>query len=339
MLMKNKSIFVVCVLLLLMVPGLKAAQPAADENSALRYLLAICYMPEFTKDDLLSMADVNDIESFKQLSPKLKKKLPGRFEEIDSFLENAVSCRYATFLPGSYSWNSTLPPYRTFRGFARYLLAVAWKAISEGDFAKGTGLIIHTMRLAQNIAAEGPVLSAMIAVAITDDALDSLENLLKLNPAPEIKETLKNYFFKLPAPYVNFARNLEYEKSYWTSFLKSAEESPEILVKLPPFKILATTSSKESISSETMARINEYMKSRFFRDADETAALGNEISRIMVSFDQDSQKKAAQIQDRIKAGANMLAKSLLIKPGIILEKGIKLNERINRFKLILGDSQ
>jgi hypothetical protein len=78
------------------------------------------------------------------------------------------------------------------------------------------------------------------------------------------------------------------------------------------------------------------MKTNFSKDAEEVAALGNEISQIMVKFDQTSQNKAEEIQKKIDEGSNLLAKSLLIKPGIIMQKGMKLNERINKIKRILN---
>jgi predicted house-cleaning noncanonical NTP pyrophosphatase (MazG superfamily) len=418
--MKYIAIFIVCILLLLCSHSLKATQPV-DENSALRYLLAVCYMPDLSKDDLYSLANVNDIESFKQLPFKLKKRLPGRFKEIYKLLNNARSCKYSTYLVNKYSWKAITPPYRTLRGFSSYLLAISWKEISDGNFARGIDLIIHTVRLAQSIASDGPVVSAMIGGAITDEALDSIENLLKLNLKPEIKEKLKKFIGQLPSPYVNYTNNLKYENLYWKSFLESARETPEILVKLAPFKnhknenraakpdlcsayqrvilsaielaradkinlssinsteaiikkllddkylrkkpecpkggkyqidlvnsndcvikcscgatILSTNSFKDRISSKTLEQINEYMKTNFSKDAEEVAALGNEISQIMVKFDQTSQNKAEEIQKKIDEGSNLLAKSLLIKPGIIMQKGMKLNERINKIKRILN---
>jgi hypothetical protein len=226
-----KKIFVIFLLLCLITPASARQNSFVDDNAALRYLLAIGYMPDFSEDEFFKMSNLTSISAYDALNIQLKEKLgKKRFATILRLVRNASQCKnYSIIVDHDFSFDAIIPPYKTIRRFSDYLIAEAWDIAKHGDVETAAEILIHTMKLGRNLASEGPMLNCMFGVEIQRTALVSIANIIKTINNLKAKALFKDYFNSLPVPSMNFRTNIEAELKYSKNFSEVVLRRPEII--------------------------------------------------------------------------------------------------------------
>lgn len=204
------------------VPG---AEIFKDDNAALRYLMAMGFMPTFSLEDTGKLRDINSLESYDNIPKKIRDKLDeATSNRTLSLLEFAANCKDCNFMPDqSYKPEDYVPPYRTLRAFARYLNAGAWKAIKAGEHEKGAKVLTALFRFGDDAENYGPLISYMIGFAIREIALDSMKNFIAGDFKPEAKEIVRNYLKSLTKPAFKVKSAIYWEKEFSASLLKTLD--------------------------------------------------------------------------------------------------------------------
>lgn len=209
-------------------------EPYRDPNAALRYLMAIGYMPEMTKEEVESLPDVNDEKRFAALASGLRRKLAeaGSFR-IEALMKAAAACTVCSFVPDSkYEPQDIVPPYRTLRTFARFINAGAWQAVSAGNHEKGAEMLVSVFRFGADSEKYQPLIGYMVGLAIRNIAVDSMKNFLAGNYKAEAKKIISDYLKALPRPAFNVKESLIWERAYLNKSLDMVSGSTEGVVEL-----------------------------------------------------------------------------------------------------------
>ena len=237
-----KKLFITVLLVVALTSQLIAA-PATfvDNNAALRYLMAIGFMPQISEKAAYTIGDVNSLETLKELKPEIRKELSntpvGNLRTMMRLLDLAAMCTESTFtVDQDYDDESMVPPYRSLRTFARFMVARGWIDAEKGNHAAAAAKFAHIFRLGANLGRERFAISGMVGIAIQRMAVESINNLLKISNDASIKKSLHDYFSSLPKPVIDRAWHIEGEKLYIFNTLKKAENKPELLSGLEKFE-------------------------------------------------------------------------------------------------------
>lgn len=200
----------------------EAKLPCKDENAALRYLLAMGFMPQFSNDDIDHLRNVNSLERFAKIPEKVRDKLSeATSQHTLKLLELAGRCKDCNFMPDqTYKPEDFPPPFRTIKFFSLYLNAGAWKAIKEGNHVTGANIFVSIFRLGDDVENYGPIISCMIGLDIRRYAFESMKTVLAGDFKPEAKKIIIDYLKSLPRPVINVKEGLYLEKKFTESFLK-----------------------------------------------------------------------------------------------------------------------
>ena len=221
------------------------AAPATfvDNNAALRYMIAIGFMPpQFSENAAYSFGDVNSLESLKKLKPEIRKELEsntaaGNMRTMLRLLELAALCTESTFVVDQdYDDESIIPPYRSLRTFARFMVARGWIDAEKGNYAAAAAKFAHVFRLGANLGHERFAISGMVGIGIQRMAVESINNLIEISNDASIKKSLYDYFSSLPKPLIGRTLHIEGEKLYVFNMIKKAENKPELLSVLEKFE-------------------------------------------------------------------------------------------------------
>lgn len=205
-----------------------------DENAALRYFMAIGFMPELSRSEIDHLKDVKSIEDYKKVPKKIRYKLgEATSRRTLALLEFAADCKDSNFMPDqSYKPEDYVPPFRTLRRFAYYLNAGAWKAISDGKQKDGAKVLVGIFRFGDDAENYGPMISYMIGLAIRNIALDSMKSFLNGDFDPAAKKIIAEYLKALPRPAFRVKEGFLWERKFGENILKtldSKEGAIEIL--------------------------------------------------------------------------------------------------------------
>ncbi len=231
----------ISILLVMMFASQLMAEPATfvDNNAALRYLMAIGFMPKLSDKTADRLMDLNSLEALKELKPEARKELTsdnGFMLTILRLLDLAADCTQSTFIVDQdYDYNSIIPPYRTIRLFARFVNARGWLDAEKGDHVAAAKKFVHVFRLGVNLGNDGPVINSMVGVGIQRMAVESINNLLKLNNNAEVKKILNDYFADLKKPVFDNKVYINNEKRFIDNSLVKAEKTPEIFAHMDIF--------------------------------------------------------------------------------------------------------
>ncbi|MBU1106715.1 MAG: hypothetical protein KKB51_08630, partial [Candidatus Riflebacteria bacterium] len=232
--MKRILLILVTIAVLVSYPVSAAKDPYRDPNAALRYLLAIGYMPSISDDESTTLSEVTDIESLKRIPKELSGKLDeahsSRFKILLAFAANCTECNFmpdSTFKPEDY-----IPPYRNLRKFARYLNAGAWKTIFHGNHEDGATLLVATFRFGDDSENYGPLIGYMVGLAIREIAFKSMQNFMTGDFRPAAKKIITDYLKSLPQIAFNAQEGLDWEKKFGEKILQTLYKDDEGLVEL-----------------------------------------------------------------------------------------------------------
>ncbi len=209
-------------------------EPYRDPNAALRYLMAIGYMPEMSKKEVESLTDVNNAERYAALSGDLRRKLSeaGSFR-IKSLMKSAAACSVCSFVPDSkFDPQDIVPPYRTLRTFARFINAGAWGVISAGNHEQGAEMFVSVFRFGADSEKYQPLIGYMLGIGIRYIALDSMKNFLAGDYRAEAKKIITDYLKSLPRPAFNAKEGLIWERAFLLKTLDTLTKSTEGVVEL-----------------------------------------------------------------------------------------------------------
>jgi hypothetical protein len=233
---------VVTVIMVLMFASLGAAQPAkfVDDNAALRYLMAMGYMPQISSKTADKLAEIRDLESFKKLNQDNLKELnsaSGFLHTVTRLLDLAADCSKCTFIVDkNLDFDTIVPPYRSVRLFARYINAQGWQNAENGAYAEAASKFCHVFRLGLNVSRDGFAINGSFGVAIQKMAVESINNLLALNSDEKVKNILADCFTNLPKPLVDSRVHVDYERLFIANSLKRAEKEPAMFGHMELFK-------------------------------------------------------------------------------------------------------
>ena len=216
--------------------SLFGAEKHVDPNAALRYLMAIGYMPEISRSEGTELSEVKDIETLNKLPKSLKEKLTkASHAPIKKLLDDAKKCSLCDFNPDAkLELDDVVPPYRLLRTFARFLNAGAWKAIEEGKHEIGAELFIATFRFGDDFENNGPLISYMLGCNVRELALTSMETFLSQDYKPEAKKAIITYLKSLPRPAFPLKEGILWEKLLGEKILTTLSKNPKNLVELLP---------------------------------------------------------------------------------------------------------
>ncbi len=219
-----------------------------DPNAAMRYLMAIGFMPTITDDEGKALADVTDAKTFQALPAALKSKVGEAMGfRIKKLLEYAKNCPDCNFMPdSSYNAEDIVPPYKTLRKFARFLNAGAWKAFISGQQKEAATLWVAVFRFGDDVENYGPMISYMIGHAIREIAVKSMKNALAGECKPEAKTIMVDYLKALPRPAFSLKEGLTFEKTFGDKMLEILNADPKSLVELLPADDTAMTTVKKT---------------------------------------------------------------------------------------------
>ncbi|PKL49516.1 MAG: hypothetical protein CVV42_05910 [Candidatus Riflebacteria bacterium HGW-Riflebacteria-2] len=233
---------IVTVLMVLMFASLCAAQPAkfVDDNAALRYLMAMGYMPQISSKTADKLADVRDLESFKKLTKDNLKELnsaSGFLYTVTRLLDLAADCSECTFIVDkNLDFDTIVPPYRSIRLFARYINAQGWQDAENEAYVEAARKFCHVFRLGLNVSSDGFAINGSFGIAIQKMAVESINNLLALNSDEKVKKILADCFANLPKPIVDSKVHIGYERVFIANSLIRAEKDPTMFGHMELFK-------------------------------------------------------------------------------------------------------
>lgn len=235
-----KRIVVAILFVVVIASQLVAAEPApfVDNNAALRYLMAIGYMPKLSDKTHDQLSDIDSLEALKKLKPEARKEITstGFMAPILRFLDLAADCTQSTFIVDQdYNYNSLIPPFRSIRMFARFINAHGWIDAEKGDYVGAAKKFVHVFRLGVNLGKDGASLNAMVGIGVQRLAVESINNLLKLNKSAEARKILNDYFAALAKPVCNSKAYVNNEKRYVENSLILAEKTPDVFAYLELF--------------------------------------------------------------------------------------------------------
>lgn len=206
-----------------------------DNNAALRYLLAMGYMPQLSTETADRLINLNSLEALKKLQAKNVQELTADENFVTTvfrLLDLAAECPHSAFMVDSeYDFDSIVPPYRSIRLFARFINVRGWMDAEKGNYVGAAKKFVHVFRLGVNFGNDGPAVNAMISMGIQRIAIESINNLLKLTRNAEVKKVLRDYFASLPKPVLNFKIFLNNEKRFIDNSLIKTEKAPELLAQ------------------------------------------------------------------------------------------------------------
>ena len=230
-------------------------EPFEDDNAAVRYLMAMGYMPELSWDEESALRDVKDLKSLAKVSKPIQKKIyKAAGDKIYRLLGYAANCSKCNFTPDmKYSLDDIIPPYRNMRKFARFLNAGAWAAINSGNEEKGAHLLVRTFRFGDDAESYGPLISYMIGLAIRRIAMDSMENFIRGDFKPENKKIIIDYLKSLPTPAFNFKEGIYTEQKWAKRFFKKLDKNPLLLADAKLFE----ANPKKKIAKDRACAANQ----------------------------------------------------------------------------------
>jgi len=238
-----KKLVIVAILVLSLASQL-IAEPATfvDNNAALRYLMALGFMPKLKSDDCYELSGINSLETLKALDSKSRKELesPSASSHLSTMfrlLDLAAECTESTFIVDQdCDYESMIPPYRSLRQFARFVNAHAWIDAEKGDYAAAARKFIHIFRLGKNLGGDGIAISCMVGIGIQRIAVESINNLLEICKDSDTKKVLHDYFSLLPKPMIDGSFHINKEKLYIYNTLNKAEKQPKKFAEFEIFK-------------------------------------------------------------------------------------------------------
>lgn len=257
-----KKILAVLFLVCILSQPICAQQRFVDENAALRYLLAIGYMPDFSTCDN-NLKEILDLEAFKNLKPEIRKVLDNyeRLSKSITFfrlLNLAADCSKSTFIVDKTIDEDTIvPPYSTLRLFAHFIIAMGWKAAEKGDYHDAAQRFVHVFRLGTCLGSDGLTIGGFFGTALQRLAVTSADNLLKITDDSGVKKYLLDYFSALPDPVIDPKRYLENELIISVRFLEKVEKNPELLVEYEIIKDEESKTRKKPLGSDLACAANQ----------------------------------------------------------------------------------
>lgn len=297
-----------------------ATERYVDNNAALRYLMATGFMPHLSEKTADQIVDLNSLESLKKLKSEARKELisaNGFMKTISRLLDLAADCTDSTFIVDhDYSDDSITPPFRTIRLFSRFINAHGWLDAEKGDYTGAVKKFMHVFRIGASIGHDGCAIHAMVGIAIQRTAIESINNLLKLDSNVELKKNLSNYFENLPKPVFDSTIHLRNEKLFIDNTLMKAEKAPEI------FAELFADESKKSLSEtvpekplpEAVKKSNEYFSSdNYVKDKMEIDKIFVELQEID-PYTEEAGTKADRLMERIQSSKSKLVQALVLNP-------------------------
>lgn len=211
-------------------------KPYNDPNAAMRYLMAMGYMPDISKIDATALSKVEDLATLNELSEDAISSLSsGNFWRIKVLLDFAAKCPECNFMPdANFDPQDYVPPFRQLRSFARFLNARAWIELKNGSEVEGAELLVSTFRLGDDVENHGPLISYMVGFAIRNIAMKSMRNLTSGNFKPEAKKVIIDYLKALPRPAFPLKEGIVYEKVFGDKILQTLSKDPKGLAEIMP---------------------------------------------------------------------------------------------------------
>ena len=211
-----------------------ATEPYRDPNAALRYLMAMGFMPTITDDEGHKLSEVNSLETYAEIPLNLKTAAGEATSfRIKKLLADAAKCRECNFIPDSTCKpEDIVPPYKLMRKFARLLNAGAWKAIHEGRHEEGAGLLVDIFKFGDGIENNGPLISYMFGHAIREIAVNSMKNLVAGDFKPDARKIVTDYLKSLPRPAFPVKEGIKIEKTLGENVLLTLVKEPKDMVEM-----------------------------------------------------------------------------------------------------------
>lgn len=313
------------------------AEVAKDNNAALRYLLAMGFMPEMTGNSS-ELAHVENIETFKKLSKELQDKVGVvNNYRIKNLLAFAAKCTYCNLAPDFQNLfgEDIVPPYRSLRTFARFLNAGAWKLISERNHLEGAKLIVATFRYGDDIEDHGPLIGYMVGLAIRKIALRSMKNFLAGDFEQETKNYIIDYLKSIPKPAFNPREGLQNELLSFKNMIIDIEKSPSIIAQLmhEDKTVVSTDSEKKNVAPENNPRLvakaqSYYSSEQYKKDSKEIFEYFNAVLAIDSSVSENILKIKA-LRDDYASRGNLFVDNIVPDFFIIYKKQIELQKAID----------
>jgi hypothetical protein len=254
---------IVSLLMVLMFASLGAAQPAkfVDDNAALRYLMAMGYMPQISSKTADKLAEIRDLDSFKKLTKDNLKELnsaSGFLHTVTRLLDLAADCSKCTFIVDKkLDFDTIVPPYRSVRLFARYINAQGWQNAENGAYAEAARKFCHVFRLGLNVSRDGFAINGSFGIAIQKMAVESINNLLALNSEEKVKKILADCFTNLPKPLVDSRVHIDYERLFIANSLIRAEKEPAMFGHMELFKDDSQKSEPKIVAPDKACAANQ----------------------------------------------------------------------------------
>ena len=254
----NKIIMTLVALFVVSSVVLTAQEPPRDPNAAMRYLMAMGFMPNISDDDGMKIGEVNSLETYEELPLNLKTAVGEASSfRIKKLLEAAAACTQCNFMPdNTFNPEDIAPPFKAIRKFARFLNAGAWKAIKDGRHEDGARMLVSVFRFGDDMENHGPLISYMLGLGIRNIAMGSMQNLVAGDFKAEAKKIVIDYLKSLPRPALPIKEAIAYERKFSEKLLATLESDEgmvELLKQLEPQPQTDTT--KEASSCNANQRV------------------------------------------------------------------------------------
>ena len=210
-----------------------------DNNAALRYLMAIGFMPQLSDKTYDQLYDINSLESLKKIKAEARTELVAAVNSMGPvyrLLDLAAECSESTFLVDQNNdYETIVPPYRSIRQFSRFLNACAWIEAEKGNHLLAAKTFINIFRLGVNLSRDHLIINASLGMTIQGMAIASINSLLAQTKDAEVKKVLSDYFSKLPKPILVWNNYLKAERQNIANSFLLAEKKPALLADVPMF--------------------------------------------------------------------------------------------------------
>jgi len=232
-----------------------------DNNAALRYLMAIGFMPKLSDKTYDQLYNLNSLDSLKKIKAESRTELDAAVNSmgpIYRLLDLAAECTESTFLVDqNNNYETIVPPYRSIRQFARFLNACALIEAERGNHLLAAKTFINIFRLGVNLSRDHIIINASLSMTIQGMAIASINNLLTQTKDAEVKKVLSDYFTKLPKPILVWKNYLKSEYQNIANSLVMAEKNPALMADVPMFTDESEKSAQADRSSDSECAANQ----------------------------------------------------------------------------------
>ncbi|MBI3038551.1 hypothetical protein HYY75_05795, partial [bacterium] len=218
-----------------------------DQNGALRYLNAICSIPDFSEKVRSEIESAEKPEDLKKIgSAALQLLSDSNVAQAIQFLKLGASCQVCNFTPDDkISISDPNPPFRKLRHLARLARTYSWFLDQKGDSNGAFEILTSIFMLGQHLEDHGMLISGMIALACRNIAVEALSEFRKAHSETVWKEKLTAFFKKIPKPSFNLKSLLLWERNGIEKILREAKGNHEIFKE---FRIVIPASGNASSS-------------------------------------------------------------------------------------------